>query len=926
MATRSSQTYTRRSRWPQVFVGGLFGLLIISGGVIGTLALLGVNLNPFATKQEDPFMVRIPINAKPIPAYARIDRLHLINPTTGGSMFQKVPPKSTIGMSIIGIDTKGSHAEGAVEDVKRVDNEVVFVVSGGHEVRQAKAIDLGGAKMNINDIIGRVVKKDKRAGLGFRDETFFPPGTPEGIAGATPPGMRTITLDATKLTGVHSLNAGDRIDLMASVAESQATTDSKAPSGDVNRLIGATQSNKRGEDQATQPFLLAQDAVVLKPVYVRNEAEASASLTQGKRIQNVPKYEVAIAVKTDDVIPLQSALHKQLAITCIARSMQPGADTQVVATVQSDMVRVPVTVRAILAYDVVSRDAFVSPATRVIRMEDVSRQQVDRLGIVTSLDEALGSVARHDIPSGSFVRQSDLLSSALEPAMPPVPKSKGEVSETPNPFRTSDGARLIAMQGPQDPPASTATAVGDRPSITRFVPAGRTAFAIPWNRIYGGEHLQIGDSIDLLASYSLEIEQQIKETETRPDGTVIVRDLTSLLPKKTDRTSGESFAFRGEPWFVATEAIVIGPVGFPAPASAMRALGEQATRGTANTNQSGPTSTGPAIIVSVDERDLEAVSAVLATKDATFTIGFHSESDSNRPVPVGMKRIALVSERLPAFELLAEHGWKGSRRRLISRMVQIDNPQFASAIEMQDVANFYGMTLRRTKERFDFLTREDFMEANSGHGIAAASREGYSLFPIADSSVLNIDSFVDNDRIAILERGIVNGPQGVIAHGFSLTRPVSHLLVPEARIIRSTIAGRTVLEVPNEFVTILQAALAGALEGGRTFVAVAPSAELELVEVLESISVEMIEGEQVTKECTDAIPVHGPGPVEHHDPVETATEIECRVTQQVKSNIPSWDPLAGVKFLELVIGKHHENHAFLGNGQPRRHSIPVVKP
>ena len=135
--------------------------------------------------------------------------------------------------------------------------------------------------------------------------------------------MRTITLDATKLTGVHSLNAGDRIDLMASVAESQATTDSKVPSGDVNRLIGATQSNKRGEDQATQPFLLAQDAVVLKPVYVRNEAEASASLTQGKRIQNVPKYEVAIAVKTDDVIPLQSALHKQLAITCIARSTQP---------------------------------------------------------------------------------------------------------------------------------------------------------------------------------------------------------------------------------------------------------------------------------------------------------------------------------------------------------------------------------------------------------------------------------------------------------------------------------------------------------------------------------------------------------------------------------------------------------------------------
>ncbi len=52
--------------------------------------------------------------------------------------------------------------------------------------------------------------------------------------------------------------------------------------------------------------------------------------------------------------------------------------------------------------------------------------------------------------------------------------------------------------------APSATAVGDRPAITRFVPPGRTAFAIPWNRVYGSEHLQIGDEIDLMASYSLE--------------------------------------------------------------------------------------------------------------------------------------------------------------------------------------------------------------------------------------------------------------------------------------------------------------------------------------------------------------------------------------------------------------------------------------
>lgn len=888
MATRSSQTYTRRSRWPQVFVGGLFGLLIIAGGVIGTLALLGVNLNPFATKQEDPFMVRIPINAKPIPAYARIDRLHLINPTTGGLMFQKVPPKSTIGMSIIGIDTKGSHAEGAVEDVKRVDNEVVFVVSGGHEVRQAKAIDLGGAKMNINDIIGRVVKKDKRAGLGFRDDTFFPAGTPEGIAGATPPGMRTITLDATKLTGVHSLNAGDRIDLMASVAESQSVSNARSPSNDANSLIGATQSKKGSEDQATQPFLLAQDAVVLKSVYVRNEAEASASLTQGKRIQNVPKYEVAIAVKTDDVIPLQSALHKQLAITCIARSMQPGADTPVVATVQSDMVRVPVTVRAILAYDVVSRDAFVSPATRVIRMEDVSRQQVDRLGIVTSLDEALGSVARHDIPSGSFVRQSDLLSSALEPAMPPVPKSKREVSEALSPLRTSDGARFVATQGPQDPPPSTATAVGDRPSITRFIPAGRTAFAIPWNRIYGGEHLQIGDSIDLLASYSLESEDEEEETETRPDGTKIVRKKNSLATRKTERTWEESFGFRGEPWFVASQATVVGPVGFPAPASAMRALGEQATRGNANANQNGPASSGPAIIVAVDELDVESIAAAMATKGALFTVAFHPENDHIISTSREMKRIALAPEHIDAYQTLTENNWKGNRRRPTSRIVRSDDPRFATAIVLEDVDLYFGRTLGRSKRRGDFLDTLDFMPKGMVAGIAAAARPGYSVFAIADREIEGLDSFAENDRLAVLVRGVIKPPAGVIAHGFSLSRPVSSVIVPELRIARPSVAGQTILEVKNEDLTILQAALASGFSNNS--------------------------GESRERSNLVAVVI----------PTQSKTSAMETNSPLVASSIEGFDPLSGLQMTEFIVGARRQTHAYMDNTKPKSRTIPAV--
>ena len=207
---RPIQPYRRRSS-ASFWLGLLLMFLMTSGGVVGLLWLLGVNLNPFATERDDPFLVRIPINSQPIPAYQRVAREQLLNPATGGLMYQRVPPNATIGMSITGVTADGSHVESQVASVRNVSDQVVFVVTDGREIPLGQTIELGGAMMNVNAIIGRVVKKDKRAGMGFQESTFFPPGTPEGIAGATPPGMRAITLDATKLTGVHALNAGDEI-------------------------------------------------------------------------------------------------------------------------------------------------------------------------------------------------------------------------------------------------------------------------------------------------------------------------------------------------------------------------------------------------------------------------------------------------------------------------------------------------------------------------------------------------------------------------------------------------------------------------------------------------------------------------------------------------------------------------------------------
>jgi hypothetical protein len=658
---RPIQPYRRRSS-ASFWLGMLLIFLMTIGGALGLLLLLGVSLNPFAEPREDPFMVRIPINSRPIPAYTRVEREHLLDPAGGGLMYQRIPPAAVVGMSITGIADDGSHVESAVQAVRNAAGQVVFVTEDGREVPQERTMDLGGAVMNVSAIVGRVVKRDKRPGLGFREDNFFPQGTPTGIAGATPPGMRAVTLDATKLTGVHALNSGDRIDLMASVPAGElGAFQSQYQGGLPAAALVASSSGDRRADSAVEPVLLAQNAVVLKPVYVRQEVSAAASLTQGRRLQNVPKYEVALAVSPEDVIPLQSALNKSLTITCIAHSMQPERSEAPVAANHPDDVIVPVTVRPILAYDVVSREAFVNPGTRRVRFEPVSRQQIDRLDIVTSLDEALGAVARHDIPAGRYLRRADLMSATLpeRPATAPAERSvnAGDRStavgrDAAFHFVSERLDRTAAFAQAEDAYPSP-TAVGDRPAITRFIPPGRRALAVPWNLLYGAEHLQIEDRVDVLASYPLEQARQRRDTQRLSDGATLTSEAEESITRGTDRTRDESLAGRGEPWFVATEAIVVGPVGFPAPAAAMRAIGSgRPTEGRGETPLFGP-----AILLAVDDRDVETMITALNTQDVLFSVAFRSQSPED--VPAGFRRIAVAPVELPAWELFSDLNWKG---------------------------------------------------------------------------------------------------------------------------------------------------------------------------------------------------------------------------------------------------------------------------
>jgi hypothetical protein len=644
--------------------------------------------------------------------------------------------------------------------------------------------------------------------------------------------------------------------------------------------------------------MLAQEALVLKPVYQRVEATTSSSLTQGKRVQAVPVYEVALAVHPGDAIPLQSALNKELEVICVAHSMQFSPESDSPVSRQPAGPVAPVTSRSILAYEVLSHDYFEDAATRRIRHESVTTDEIERLGVVTSLDQLMGTVVKHDIPKGSFITQADLLQAPRIEPRPTVEPVEAKLNEA----ATLRGEiHFVSQLQPTSEPAETDQAevagdnargarpniVGEVPSISRFVPPGHKAVVIPWNRLYGAEHLQIGDVVDLTVSYSLQYEAESKEQERKPDGTVIERTIKRRASEPTQRTYEETLGFRGEPWFAALGAKVIGPVGYPPPAAATRFLGDSLFKPSAAADGADSRS-GPPIVLAVEEKDEESVAAALATEDATFSVVIHAPINGTS-APAGWKRIVLAPEGVAAYDRLTTAQLEQTHtRRFMTRLVRDDDPAFASALTETELRPLLGRVLRRYKNRHAFFVADDFFPFGVQPGFAADISAGSTVYVAADRDIEGLAHFRDNDRIAILSRGVVKRPEGVIAHGVDLERPVVSVVVPAARILRSSQEGTTILEISNDDLARLQAAWSAAFteEGGEHDVERGNNRSHLVAVSLPSSD---------TSDPADAV-VRRP----------TATG----GSSSIRREIPGYDPVTNVRVLEALVGSRREIHVF----------------
>lgn len=204
--------------------------------------------------------------------------------------------------------------------------------------------------------------------------------------------------------------------------------------------------------------------------------------------------------------------------------------------------------------------------------------------------------------------------------------------------------------------------------------------------------------------------------------------------------------------------------------------------------------------------------------------------------------------------------------------MSVTDPRYVNALDEGSIADYFGRVLVSDKRRGEPLTPSDFLPAGAKPGIAAIGRAGFSLLPIADREIEGLDAFNTDDRIAVLVRGEANARPAATQAALGFQPSGASVVSQNIRLAKASTAGQTILEVRNDELAVLQAALA------------------------QSLSNRELTG---NRSRLVAVGLHRQSP----DNESTAS-----------SEIQPFDPLAGIHTTELIIGDRRSVQVFRGDG------------
>ena len=259
----------------------------------------------------------------------------------------------------------------------------------------------------VDDIIGRVMSKDKRIDFVFTENDFLPKGSRSGIAGGIPAGKQGFFLDAEKIPGLRFLKSGDRFDLLASTAEETETAGSE-----YGLLLGGIKARGGKPIPLSGVRILAQDAEMTAittsgRMTTQGGLELAKADERGRSLANEKNERVAIAIDPTEAVPLTQALGDKVNVYMVTRSGQES-ESAAVTDVLKGRIGIAATGVSIEPYKPIKASDLSEPATGELRQYFFKPEDV-RDDWIARPEQLVGRVVKRAIEPGYIFTEGDFL-------------------------------------------------------------------------------------------------------------------------------------------------------------------------------------------------------------------------------------------------------------------------------------------------------------------------------------------------------------------------------------------------------------------------------------------------------------------------------------------------------------------------------------
>jgi Flp pilus assembly protein CpaB len=327
---------------------GMFALVAGGGGVVGLLYATGyLSWGPatIAARREDRTgQIAYPALARPVTAYATLTRDDLLQPTTRELNVIWLPQTVTTPTML----------------------------------------------RDLSLIVGRVLSRDKPAGMILTEADFLPKGTRPGLVAGIPAGQRALSVKAGAVAGLHLLKRGDRFDILSA---SPADEEAAPAEPQAAALQGGLEP---------QPLVLG---ALESRSGVRLLVRAGQMIADG-----ATAGENTVAIQPEEVAPLTAALAANRQLFSVARSGRPD-ETHIDEETGPDltgMVAIPASVAALPALTKLRPDHLADPASGLPKLFHFAPEKLDPAWL-REPKQLIGRVLAVDVGPGHLFTEGDFL-------------------------------------------------------------------------------------------------------------------------------------------------------------------------------------------------------------------------------------------------------------------------------------------------------------------------------------------------------------------------------------------------------------------------------------------------------------------------------------------------------------------------------------